>query len=374
MKINSLISNHIDNRKRDKILISCRDLSHFDMALNLAVCDEFEYVIYFNNAKELRKVAENLPSNIRLTQDNSLICAQLWKFACIFSFNTLSSPLHIMSQPFLGIAKTVGIPVIDIQHGLFQHSINNFDDSKILSLTNNRYGCGSLVSFADHQIKWFENDGIGYPKKLTTRISSEVPPFVLISSNINWYVYSEQNRLHWISLLRQIVSKHHDLLFIWKPHPSESAVCSQYFSACKSIDSKNFLHYGIENDIYFNDVDNHQDLAYLSTAGIITTGTSVLDFALAKKPCCVYDLPQTEQLVATIPTIDKFSCLDSLDDFCSRVKNHTARPVDLQLDLSYKPQRMAELTRQYADSTKLSEVKVGEILKALVSLPTIAEL
>jgi hypothetical protein len=353
---------------KNRVLLVCNAPAHVSMAINLCVCQDVEYLIYFRDV-DVRRIATKFQApRVQFSSDEDLVFARLHTFNLILSFATLCAPHHLVLLPFLSVAKRVGIPIVEIQHGLFQYGINYYDDSRVLDFRDIRCGQGDVPSFADHQMRWFGGNGIGYPRHQSKCDSSNATSreFVLIASNINWYLYEDRSRLLWISLIDRICAANPDLLFVWKPHPAESVVCSTYYQAMQSIAHNNFLEYGIDRDIYFNGVDGLEELACYAKAGILTVGTSILDFALYSKPCVVYDLPEVSELIGMVKWIDRFSDQVSLQSFLDCLKSGNARSVEWGEELALNSARVEELTRAYMRSEPLPASAVGEVLSSFV--------
>ena len=369
MKVIGKLSEDSYRLPKPTILLCCNGISHLEMARHLCVCPEYDYIIFYNT-EDLNEIGSACKAtNIKFSNDIDLIFSSLHTFDLIFSFNTLTSPYHTYSAPFLPVAKQVGIPIVEIQHGLFQFGINYYDDSKILSFADPRYGQGKIRSFADHQICWFGEDGIGYPRSpKTPAYKPENLKFILLATNLNWYLYSDQDRLHWINLIRNICEKFRDFTFIWKPHPAEINVIKAYHDCMKAIEHSNLWLYGIKNDIFFHGVESHEDLINLCQAGITTPGTSILDFAICNKPFTVFNTEATSELNSRFQNMLTYSTEEELSNFCSGLRSNSIQPYKLDLDLSFKPTKVAEITRQLMQSKKqLSGREIGEVMQSYLN-------
>lgn len=299
--LGSLLTN-IEQKDVTKVLYLPCNKSQFDIALILAERSRYESYIY---AEEFDLLARNYLS----VNENS-------KVSFLININSVASFLPVINKiivfigsvtPFLShnfnkifsLCLKVKKDIYEVPHGLFQSGYNLTDDSKIIDTGSNTEGLGGMLpSMASKKLSWFGPDGFGYPRHLRNMMHKEkiLPAFTLITSNTNWYLYAMPDKRAFIKEVFLYAKKHPQEIFIWCPHSAEfspenfSYVAMEYRPA-------NILLYGIDKDIYFNDLEGADDLIPYCDYAISTVSTCILDYEIHNKRVNIFSCDGVDDLL-----------------------------------------------------------------------------
>jgi len=136
---------------------------------------------------------------------------------------TLATPhrAHLKGLQIFTACSRLGVPVLELQHGLFQQGAAFVEVSRTpgSGFANAAQG-GAARNFRDDLVGWSGKDGIGLPQFHDLKPATD-DGYVLILSNLHRSVFSEVERRLFYEGVAQLVRRHPETRFLWKPHQAE---------------------------------------------------------------------------------------------------------------------------------------------------------
>ena len=295
------------NQKNTVILYVTNNLSQAELALLSIIGSEFEFLIFINETQKEYNFQTDykLPDNAKITTDyKSVIMLTPIFSAVITTVGHISPVLNVKIISILKACIASEIPIIEVPHGLYQWGYNLADDSKFINTASQTLGGGyPIPSFADHQISWFDNSGVGYPRNREEKIKSStdvsIPKYTVITTNTNWYMYNFEDQRVLVQSLFQYAKLNPERLFIWCQHPAEIAG-GNLISSMYGAKPLNILRYGHDKDVYFHSIDTTEEVIQHAEAAITTISTCLLDFEIHKIPTAIFKNTSLTTIVESI--------------------------------------------------------------------------
>lgn len=291
------------------------------------------------------------------TTDFNFFLMQVPQMSLALTFGALPHPAHLRVNLAISLFNELDIPVMDIQHGLFQWGVN-FSDTSLRQGPDNQSGCAlPMDTVADVQVTWTGPKGIGYPRyndQIAEQSQSPqeqmVAPFVLVATNTNWHIYQEEERQRFKQILRHTFLSFPQVSFVWKAHPAENN--PQLTSLHPLIEEarNDFANVEIARSV----AQGGKTLTELTRecqAGISTVGTALLDFEMFRKPCLCFESRAVQELVASMPALETFKSLQMLQEKLPHLASSRAVPQTGQLS-HFDPDRFRELVERTARRTQ----------------------
>lgn len=298
--------------KPDCVLYLPLNTSHFSMAVIMANNSAFDSYVYYEG--ELNSNANDYE---KLKKIENVVT--LAAFMPIFSKIVVFIPHVNINAPkaynkILQIALENRVSIYEVPHGLFQSGYNLKDNSTIIDITSYYNGIGiNLPSITKKRACWYGDNGIGYPDTINKNIlkNNVLPNFILISTNTNWFLFSMEDKRNFFKLVFEFANSHPEKMFIWSPHPAEMNT-DTYTSAISNSLPPNIHIYGANKDIYFNGIENTNDLIPYCTSGITTLSTCILNYEIHNKRVNLFNCEGVASLIATLKTVSTFTELDEI--------------------------------------------------------------
>lgn len=271
------------------------NLSQAELALLSIVGSKYNYLVYINNTqKEYNLLTDyKLPENAKITSDfKSVIMLTTIFSAVITTVGHISPVLNAKIISIMKACVAANIPIVEVPHGLYQWGFNFADDSKFVNTASHALGGGYPVpSFADHQMSWFDNSGLGYPRYRTEKIKHAkdvvVPKYTVITTNTNWYMYNFNDQRVLAQSVFEFAKAHPEDIFIWCHHSAElngvNLINNMY-----GAKPTNIFRYGHDKDIYFHGLDTTEEVIEYAEAGISTISTCLVDYEIHGIPTAIF--------------------------------------------------------------------------------------
>ncbi|NIE73917.1 hypothetical protein F3J45_05590 [Pantoea sp. Ap-967] len=201
-------------------------------------------------------------------------------------------------RALLSSALSLSIPIIELPHGLLQSGYNLDDDSKIIDLSSYYDGIGeSLPSIASLRLKWYGDSSVGYPRHLNAKPAERsLPAYTVITTNTNWFLYSVEDKRNFFNIVWRFAESNPEKLFIWSPHPAETNQHTYSYSVA-ALRPANVLMYGLKQDIYFDGIENTNDLIAYCEEGISTVSTCLLEYEIHEKNVKIFSTEGVKKLI-----------------------------------------------------------------------------
>lgn len=225
--------------------------------------------------------------------------------------------VHANYASFIALAYEMGIPVFELQHGLFQIGISYSERSAVVGSGM----AGALTSLdapnlVDQKLVWRKSEdsseqSIGYPpftNDIYDRVTRQMGDTsgVLIATNTHWNILSANEvRLAWDMIIRLMKSLP-DISFTIMPHPAEvgAAALKRVIERCDREHVMNMTVIRPSSRAEFVDMIIKSRLAVSMISSVL------LDFEMYDLPCvilpCRAQRPLAQALtVATLPSNDE---------------------------------------------------------------------
>lgn len=291
------------------------------------------------------------------TTDFDFFLMQAPNVSLVLTFGALPHPAHIHVNLAVSLFNDLKIPVMDIQHGLFQWGVC-FSDTSLRQGSDFESGCSlPMNTVADVQVTWAGPDGIGYPRcaeattqQETSLKNDTIQPYILLATNTNWHIYHEEERHRLKLILREAFLDFPDIHFVWKAHPAENSPTLMSVHSLIEEVRDDFPNVEIARSV----AEGGKSLTELIQhchAGICTVGTSLIDFELFGKPCLCFETHAVKKLISSLPQIETFSSRYELKAKLSTVVTSGVVPKTGQM-LSFRPDKLIAKIASHARQTR----------------------
>lgn len=250
--------------------------------------------------------------------DHDLILSKISSFDILMTFDALLVQGHKDGLNVVEEAKKFNLPIMELQHGLFQVSINAFHQPAV----NNFFDESLIVrSAATHRLTWFDNPNginIGYPLfdgRTIPTPQNVSKPIVSIFTNLHWKARSRGNRVKILFDILNFIKNHPNIHFFWKRHHGE--LLDKNTIEDVGIVEKLIGQQMIELDnlvLVDNEIEPTRLLEF-STHAISTVSTVLLDIEMYHLNCAIIADETTINLLDTFDGFIIFNPDISLDNF-----------------------------------------------------------
>jgi len=307
----------------------------------------FDFLLYAPDIRAKHRDQLEM-QRVRYTTDFVFFLMQSHFYSAALTLGCLPHTSHMRVVLAVSMMRQMGIPVIDVQHGLFQWGVNFIDRSVRQGFASNAGISLPIETLADLQVTWGGPDGIGYPHAVPGDADQEDRgTFALVATNTNWHIYSDEERAHLMRILQHAFEWLPDVPFIWKPHPAEFAEQnSRIFSLIADVRANPRKYPNVRLVDPHDSVDRSlSEIVSRAALVIATLGTAVLDCELWKRPCAVYKSPAVTPLLPELEAVTTFSTFDELIDLLGAAERAIAPPVTGQL-APFRPDRLESILSQ----------------------------
>ncbi|WP_346832793.1 hypothetical protein ABDX87_10430 [Pseudomonas abietaniphila] len=344
--MHSIIRSERANKSPTKktFLYITNNLSQAELALLSIVGSEFDYLVYINNTqKEYNLLTDyDLPENAKITSDfKSVIMLTTIFSAVITTVGHISPVLNAKIISIMKACVAAELPIIEVPHGLYQWGFNFVDDSKFVNTASHSLGGGYPVpSFADFQLSWFEEGGVGYPRNRVEKIKRTevivVPEYTVITTNTNWYMYNFNDQRVLAQSIFEYAKAHPDQMFVWCHHSAElngMNLINNMYGARPT----NIFRYGHDKDIYFHGIDTTEEVIEHAKSGISTISTCLVDYEIHRIPTAIFaneGLAKIQQSISPASFFESPETLRALDfkiPFTGKLESYDVSRFDLSL-------------------------------------------
>ncbi|MDR2252126.1 MAG: hypothetical protein LBD98_04850 [Endomicrobium sp.] len=251
--------------------------------------------------------------NVFLCENNANKIRDLFLKVKIFGLHITTycqpSSAHIFGLKVVKLCNKVQIPVLELQHGMFQLGLHYYNASKTLESDSL-----PVESYADKCLSYYPVDDIknqiviGYPNfaKPAPAIKGN---YTLVLTNLHWNVYEKINVYKFYYAVIKFASENPSQIFLWLPHAGETLYGGINHTFIKSLleiypsAKKNFIN--VKENKVSSLVPTSE---YIRKAGhvISTISTTLLDCEMYKKPTIIWESEETKVLLDKIKTKTSF--------------------------------------------------------------------
>jgi|GEM_PF-2013367 len=319
----------------EKILYIATNHSQVEMACLMSEHSSFDSVIYSDGFDfHEHSLTFTRPSFTTTLKGVAAILKRVTKI--VTYIGQVNPNIKKEYRTLLSSALKLEIPIIELPHGLVQSGYNLDDTSRLINLSSYYEGIGSsLPSIASLRLGWYGKYSVGYPRSVVTKQTTNrtVPKFTLITTNTNWFLYSVEEKRIFFNSVFKYAEANPNHLFIWSPHPAETNE-QTYSHSISALRPANVLIYGLMKDIYFDGIENSNDLAAFCEDGISTVTTCILEYEMHNKSVHIFSTPGVAQIIERFHKAKTFTSIADL--------NAPAAPVHTGMLERYDPLKFDE--------------------------------
>lgn len=334
---------------------------------------DFDFLVYIPSINtKLRKSLER--AGVRFTTEIAFFILNSAHFDAGMTFGCLPHVAHRNVLLLTAMMREIGVPVIDIQHGLYQWGINFTDDSREVGFSGTSGISLPISTMADLQITWTGENAVGYPryKKIFHPAPKPHGP-ILIATNTNWHIYTNEDRYRLLRMFSELFASLPRTRFVWKPHPAEFNPANSILrEMIKEIQEKPQTFPNVT--IVGGGATEQATLTELigdCRAGIATIGTAVIDFEMLHKPCAIFDCPAVSELNGDLVYADTFRTFNQLIAWINNLDEETKAPVTGQLKL-FDPSALAHHMKEAISAADARQRTAKNLLPILIRYQKLA--
>lgn len=271
-------------------------------------CQEFHWVCILEKARELPAdlIAQfyHLYGVQIFTDERSALTSFTGIDAVITTF-AVAHAAHSRFIRFIALAYELGLPVFELQHGLYQLGINYSERSALVgSGLPGALTALDAPNLTQRKLVWGEahnpeDVSVGYPPYVRDIFDSPAwhrpnQDNVLIASNMHWNILSEEDVSQIWDYMVHLFKHLPDINFVLMPHPGEmkSAALRRGLERCRVN--------GIRNVEVKRPKDRDAFIEMISQArmALSMVSTVLLDFEMYELPCILLPSAPQAPLVA----------------------------------------------------------------------------
>jgi len=245
------------------------------------------------------------PSNVTYIYHLHDVYLRLDVFSAVISTWAVPHRAHTRGILLYSACAQLGIPVFELQHGLFQVGVNYQERASIVG--DGFYGAASALpvrNFHDKLLAWSGEGAIGYPGFFNLRAGKDAG-YCLILSNMHWNIYGEIDQTLFFEGVLATVEAHPDIRFIWKPHPAEvSKRTAKYFKPASENAYANLVV--MTNNVMAAQELTTEDLIRDCSYAISSISTVLMELEMYHKKVAVYAPAVASGLWQQLRTVSKF--------------------------------------------------------------------
>lgn len=303
-----------DNIQHKLIFCYLRGTHHFALFYNICAFNpDIDFYVHSNyiSVDEYRKSDLYNLKNVYFVDNIAKFKYKLHLFGAFITTDAQATSPHSYSIKIISFFNKLNIPVIELQHGLFQLGLHYYDCPIKENFQDDSLPTRSL---ADHILTYYPIESytnvtnIGYPPydKLKKSYKGE---YNLILSNLHWKTYSNEEKYHFYKIVLQFIEDQQDKMFIWKQHygeminPENQKMIKNLFALFPNAE-KNILFY--QHNEMLKKI-NVSTLIQKSDNIISTVSTTLLDCEMYNKPTFVYKCNSNDCLLKRLATNHLFT-------------------------------------------------------------------
>lgn len=235
---------------------------------------------------------------------------------------------HLPYLNFIALAHEIGLPVFELQHGLFQIGLTYEEDSAVIgSRAGAAIASPDASNFVSSVLAWQGDDAIGYPRSVAfdSRVH-QAPEIgcerVVFVTNHHWGVLSDEERSACYGAMSAAIKSLSSVEFVMLPHAGElkSKIFTEMVERLNSANVRNFRVETKREDGLF------ENLLCNSNLLIGSVSTTILDCELSETPAVVFFNRSQAALLETFENVVTFSTAQELISIVDDVVYGSYRP------------------------------------------------
>jgi len=175
--------------------------------------------------------------NLILSCDSAQLLRKVEKFGMVLTTDCSASGTSVQDMQFLALCSELDIPVVEMQHSLFQYGIHYHAEAMPYAETKS-YGttdeCMNVEPFAEHLLSFYpvttehrQGTVVGFPKYHLNEL--QVPGYdagyILIISDFNFESCSSEDFCTFLGCVIKAAAAHPEIQFVWENASTETVEC-----------------------------------------------------------------------------------------------------------------------------------------------------
>ena len=311
------IDAHNDHRY---VLVYFRNISEMNMYSAMLDNKKYVFVIISKeiNRGDFLSSKVSLKENVLFCENPKRIIFKLSIFGCLLTTDALPAEAHKQSLQIIFYCKKAGIPVIELQHGLFTYGASYHMQGHERLVSDDSLPC---EPYCDCRLSFYPSKDydvcIGYPpySSQDAHLDETRGEYVLIMSNLHWANYTNEERFSFFHSVFRLAANHEDTLFIWKFHPGE--IKFPYING--AMDKLYVMYPQVKKNLIVHHKDkiltltSFKDLVRKSKMIISTVSTVLLDCEIYGKDTVIYNCVSSDEMVSMFKQKTCFSTYEGLE-------------------------------------------------------------
>ena len=240
-------------------------------------------------------------------------------FGAFITTDANAARSHVYSLKLVSMFKALGIPVLELQHGMFQIGLHYYDVPSGMSFWGDSL---PSKSFADRVLAFYQpirrtppSTVIGYPPYSGEPSGGGGGEYLLVLTNLHWPTYTTDEKMAFLDAVAALVESRPELPVVWKMHHAETPPASKINQMVGEVlgrhpDAKRRIRFA-HLDPEFKDKTASELIAGAKCA-VSTVSTVLLDCEIYRRPTAVYACASNDCLVKMIKSADFFGDGSSL--------------------------------------------------------------
>ncbi len=375
---------YFDPEKKEEnkiVLLFCGNAIHVEMYSSLWKETDINFLVLcasLNQESVIKVASKYNEGNVRFTNDMNWVMLNADLLGLVITSFGLPLKQHELSFPLIHQMIQLNIPVLGIQHGMFQWGINFADEAKFFtstSLVNTVIGAGAIYPlrfFADEMILWYGENGIGYPRMTKTNLSNYKTlcqcNFTLLVTNLNHHIYSPEELHLFYTSVSTLINNYPDNQFFWRPHPAEigcrKSVFDMFYQNVFSHAKNMRILDSQVNKCNFHPMDDEPTEHLIARAKNIISmpSTVLLDAEMYQKPTLLFETYSNKDMIKAFKKVTVFNSKETL---LSTFEEVLKKPESAVMESGMlEPFSAIEFEKIVKRNLNLTEVKKENVLLA----------
>ena len=260
--------------------------------------------------------------NLILICDSAQLIRKVEKFGMVLTADCSASGIGLKTMQFLALCSELDIPVVEMQHSLFQYGIHYHAEAKSYAETIS-YGTLSesinVEPFAEHLLSFYpvtmehrHGTVMGFPKYHLNELQDPCydAGYILIISDFNFESCSSEDFCAFLGCIIKAAVAHPEIQFVWENTSSETVDCFN-----KKINLNAYENITLARSDQMLRLLSPDSLIKNASKVISTLSTALLDCEAYRKNSIVFKCESVLQLFAEINSCSTFSNSDQLNSF-----------------------------------------------------------
>lgn len=305
-------------------------------------------------------------NNLILNDHKEQLIYKIEKMGMVISTECAPTSLCRYGLRLLALCDALRIPIVELQHGLFQYGLHYSVEPKsyetMYDFLNIDNFTTHLLSFYSVTTEYRHGIVVGFPKyhfKDFHNYNYDAQ-YILILTNFNWDCFSPEDFDRFLGCIIKTTESHPDIQFLWKPH---SAELGYYLNKTINLDAYSNLTV-VQSDPLLSLLS--LDSLVKNAAKVISTISTVLfDCEAYQKPTAVYKCSANSQLLDEIKSCCTFSNESELKKF---IESKEPCRITTGKLIEYDNSKFRKFVEEEYKLTSLSKMEILQQIAKYTSL------